>query len=320
MNAIVHVAVAVIRNQTGQVFITRRPGHVHQGGLWEFPGGKLEGGESIQDALQREIMEENGISILESRPLIKIPYQYPDKQVLLDVWEVLQFSGEPHGKEGQACEWRNVHELHKVSFPAANRSIVSAVQLPSHFLVTPEPGPDIDLFISRLEERISNGIHWLQLRARNLSNSDYLALAKDVCAICEKADAHVMLRTDVKTITELNGAGLHVSAEQLMQLSVRPLPTDVWFSASCHTQAEIERANVLGVDFIYIGSVNETSSHENIEPIGWEEFSHLANIAIMPAYAIGGMTLADSIKSRELGGQGVAAISALWSSSLRGGL
>jgi 8-oxo-dGTP diphosphatase len=314
MNAIVHVAVAVIRNPTGQIFITRRPDYVHQGGLWEFPGGKLEHGESVQDALQREIMEESGISIEESRPLIKIPYQYPDKRVLLDVREVLQYSGEPHGKEGQACEWCNISELHNVSFPAANRSIVSALQLPSTFLVTPEPGPEIDLFLTRLEERIKNGVHWFQLRAKTLAKSEYDVLSKDVCAICEKAGAHAMLRTDVETITELGGAGLHVSAQQLMALSARPVPADLWFSASCHTQAEIEHANSLAVDFIYIGSVNATASHENLVPIGWEEFSRLVDFASMPAYAIGGMGLADSIKSRELGGQGIASISALWDS------
>ena len=113
----IHVAAAVIRNEANQVFISLRPDHVHQGGLWEFPGGKVETGESVYDALVREIHEENGIDIKSAQPLIKIPFRYPDKHVLLDVWEVLEFSGTAHGKEGQECRWTDIDELNQFTFP-----------------------------------------------------------------------------------------------------------------------------------------------------------------------------------------------------------
>lgn len=312
MTSIVHVAVAVIRNKNGQVFVTRRPDHVHQGGLWEFPGGKVESGESVVEALKREIEEEASIRIQDAQPLIKIPYKYPDKHVLLDVWEVTRYTGDPHGKEGQPCNWVDSDDLGKLFFPAANHPIVSAVQLPSAFLVTPEPNEDKQLFLKNLERCISNGVRWLLLRAKTLSGDDYKVLAREVCRLCEARSASVMLNTDLATIESLSATGMHVSAHQLMQLRERPVGENIWLSASCHTREEVEHANLIAVDFIFLGSVKRTASHEDVKPMGWQKFSTLAELASMPVYAIGGMTLDDQQQSRMMGGQGIAAISAFW--------
>lgn len=312
MHKTVHVAVAVIRDQNGKVFITRRPDHVHQGGLWEFPGGKVEPGESLLDALRREIKEENDILILDAEPLIKIPFRYSDKAVILDVWDVLRYSGNPHGKEGQLSQWVDSKTLREIAFPAANRAIVSAIQLPHAFLVTPEPGNNKDLFLNNLEKTITDGLRWLYLRAKTLSTGEYNSLANQVCEICRKLDAIVMLDTDADFVKSQNVSGLHVTAKQLMYLNERPVSENQWFSASCHSRDEVEQANYLGADFILIGSVSRTSSHVGSNPIGWDEFSRLANIATMPVFAIGGMTEQDLRQSRMMGGQGIAAIRSLW--------
>lgn len=313
MNSIVHVAVAVIRNENGQVFVTQRPDHVHQGGLWEFPGGKVESGETVLEALEREIKEEIGISIQDAQPLITIPYQYPDKHVLLDVWEVTRYSGDPHGKEGQPCNWVESNDLGQLSFPAANHPIISAVQLPVAFLVTPEPGADRDLFLDNLERSVSSGIRWLLFRARTLPSKDYKTLAQKVCQICEVNAVSVMLTTDPETVKDLGAQGLHLAAKQLMEITERPVGEDFWLSASCHNAEEIKHANIIGVDFIFAGSVKQTASHVNIKPIGWEGFARLTEIANMPVYAIGGLTTDDQQQSRAAGGQGIAAIRAFWS-------
>ena len=97
----IHVVAAVIRGADGRILIARRADTQHQGGLWEFPGGKVEEGEAVEVALARELREELGIEVTGSRPLIKVSHDYPDKQVLLDVREVDAFTGEPHGAEGQ---------------------------------------------------------------------------------------------------------------------------------------------------------------------------------------------------------------------------
>lgn len=134
----IHVAAAVIRAVDGRVLIAKRPLDKHQGGLWEFPGGKVEAGESVEAALARELAEELGITVTAAQPLIQVRHDYPDKQVLLDVWQVLAFSGEPHGAEGQPLAWVEPAQLPGYSFPAANRPIVAAARLPDRYLITPD--------------------------------------------------------------------------------------------------------------------------------------------------------------------------------------
>ncbi|GHD26024.1 8-oxo-dGTP diphosphatase MutT [Parahalioglobus pacificus] len=123
----VHVAVGVIVNEQGQVLLTRRHNDAHQGGLWEFPGGKVEAGESVVDALARELAEELGISVLASRPLIEVSHDYGDKHVLLDVYLIEKFGGSPAGMEGQPMVWAPVTDLDGYEFPAANVPIVDSV-------------------------------------------------------------------------------------------------------------------------------------------------------------------------------------------------
>ena len=101
----IEVVAAVIRDPQGRILITRRPLHVHQGGLWEFPGGKREPSETAWQTLSRELKEEVDIDVLDASPLIKIDHDYGDKHVVLDVWNVSAFQGEAWGREGQECRW-----------------------------------------------------------------------------------------------------------------------------------------------------------------------------------------------------------------------
>ena len=127
MSQPIHVAVAVIRNARNDILISRRHADSHQGGLWEFPGGKLKRGESLQQALERELREELGIEIGAIRPLLEIEHDYGDRRVLLDVWLVREFSGEVRGLEGQPLNWVAPTELANYAFPAANRPILEAI-------------------------------------------------------------------------------------------------------------------------------------------------------------------------------------------------
>ena len=120
----VHVAAAVIYGQDGRILLAKRPDHVHQGGLWEFPGGKLRDGESVQAALSRELEEELGIQVIAGEPLVQISHDYPDKLVLLDFWKVTQFTGEPSGAEGQPVKWVAVEDLPSYSYPEANKPVL----------------------------------------------------------------------------------------------------------------------------------------------------------------------------------------------------
>jgi len=124
----VHVAVGVILDDNQQILIAKRPMASHQGGLWEFPGGKIEVGEALEQALARELKEELGIEIHSSAPLLQVQHDYGDKAVLLDVCVVSKFSGIAHGAEGQTLHWVSVERLGEYQFPAANAPIVDAVK------------------------------------------------------------------------------------------------------------------------------------------------------------------------------------------------
>ncbi|MCC8993256.1 MAG: 8-oxo-dGTP diphosphatase MutT [Candidatus Contendobacter sp.] len=127
MSETVQVAVGIMINATGAVLITRRPEHVHQGGLWEFPGGKVESGEAMESALRRELHEELGITVQAAEPWLQVRHAYPDKTVLLEVWRVTAYQGEPQGREGQPLVWALPAEMATFAFPAADQPIIAAL-------------------------------------------------------------------------------------------------------------------------------------------------------------------------------------------------
>ena len=129
----IHVVAAIIVGPDMQIFISRRGDHLHQGGLWEFPGGKVELGESPDAALARELFEEIDIHVTHSQPFMQVEHDYVDKKVLLDIWQVDSFSGHAHGKEGQQCRWLSLEQLllsvtasteSDLCFPAGNQPIL----------------------------------------------------------------------------------------------------------------------------------------------------------------------------------------------------
>lgn len=125
----VHVAVGVIVKD-GLCVIAKRPENTHLGGLWEFPGGKCEAGESVEQALQRELAEELGITVFSSSPMLEIKHAYVKKTVQLNIQRVEEFTGEPHSAEGQIVKWVPIAELANYEFPAANQPIIDYLLQP----------------------------------------------------------------------------------------------------------------------------------------------------------------------------------------------
>jgi len=307
-----HVVAAVVVNRSHQVLLAKRPADRHQGGLWEFPGGKVERGEQARAALARELHEELGIDVHDARPLITIRHDYPDKSVLLDVWRVTAFGGEPHGKEGQAIEWVSPHDLPRRDFPAANHSIVTAARLPSVYLVTPEPD-DTAGFLARLETLVTAGVDLVQLRAKKLDPSAYSRLARQVIPLCAEAGARLLLNSQPALAEELGAGGVHLTSDALMALQERPLSRDQWVAASCHCAEELDHACRIGVDFVVVAPVMATATHPGARPLGWRKLMQLAERATLPVYALGGMTWQDIATAWDHGCQGIASIAALWS-------
>lgn len=119
----IHVAVGLVLDND-RVFVAQRDQNAHQGGLWEFPGGKVDPGETVEAALSRELNEELGIFVDYAEPVMQIKHDYTDKIVLLDVWQIARYRGEPSGCEGQPVKWLAINELLAEQFPAANQAIV----------------------------------------------------------------------------------------------------------------------------------------------------------------------------------------------------
>ena len=309
-----HVVAAVIVNRSQQVLLAKRPLDRHQGGLWEFPGGKVEHGEDARAALARELYEELGIVVRDARPLIKVRHEYPDKSVLLDVWRVSAFDGEPQGREGQPIEWVSAQELPDRDFPAANRPIVTAARLPSIYLVTPEPDDPVK-FLGRLETLLAEGISLVQLRAKTLEAAAYSKLATQVKSLCAGTETRLLLNAPPVLAEQLGAAGVHLTSAALMALRDRPLGREQWVAASCHSVEELEHACRIGVDFIVLAPVSVTATHPGARPLGWHNLQQLAERATVPVYALGGMRLDDIATAWGHGCQGIASISALWGAS-----
>ncbi len=123
------VAAGVLEADDGRVLIARRPEDKHAGGLWEFPGGKIAAGETARAALDRELEEELGIEVVEARPLIGYRHSYPERDVVLRVFRVLRYIGEPEGREGQPLRWVAPDELLESGLLPADEPIVDALKL-----------------------------------------------------------------------------------------------------------------------------------------------------------------------------------------------
>lgn len=307
----VHVVAAVLRDARGRILLARRTAGRDLAGAWEFPGGKVEPGETPQQALARELDEELGIRVRAATPLVAVPQAYPGKRILLDVHEVGAFEGTPRGRERQALAWSPPEKLSSYPMPPADRPVVAAINAPARYLITPAPSPDErSAFLARLDRAVAGGIRRVQLRAREWPAATWPDLARDVARLC-RGRAELLLNGDSALAAEL-GVGVHLRAGQLMALSARPWDAGPSIAASCHDGAELAQAERLGLDFVVLGPVRATGTHPGAPVLGWEGFRALREDVSLPIYALGGLRPADVPTARRHGGQGIAAIRGLW--------
>ncbi|RBW49463.1 Nudix family hydrolase [Marinobacter sp. F3R11] len=316
----IHVAVGVIV-RAGRVLIARRPDHVHQGGLLEFPGGKVELNETVQDALAREIYEETGLKIPQGtlRPVIGIRHDYGDKRVFLDVWRTDQAQGEAHGREGQFVDWVHPDDLRDDDFPAANRPIIRALRLPSQLAITGTIDT-VDAGVRQLRSALAEPLQQngespglVILRAPRMAAEDYCSLATLASGICEAAGAGLVLHGSPAVFDGNPGAaGLHLPWREAEKLDVRPVPDRVWLGVSCHDAVQIDHAVTIGADYVTLGPVKLTATHPGMPAIGWARFRELLSRATIPVFGLGGLEMADLDQVKRVGGQGIAGIRYWW--------
>jgi 8-oxo-dGTP diphosphatase len=310
MRPVIAVAAGCVINAAGEVLIAQRPPGKIAAGQWEFPGGKIEIGESAEHALVRELDEELGIQAHEFRPLIRVTHDYSDRRVILDTWLVSAYVGQPHGREQQAFAWVRPEHLSEYPLLAADQPIVAALRLPRDYVFTP-PAIDEEILAAGLA-RLPQGV-LLRLRRPELSDRQYEALAARLAPRCRQSGLKLMLDRGPAMVAELGAAGWHASSAKLQALRARPLPESFWFAASVHNADELAQAKVLNADFIVAGAVNPTATHPQRSTLGWRGFLDLAAGANRPAYAIGGVGPTDYAQVFAHYAQGVAGISAYWS-------
>jgi 8-oxo-dGTP diphosphatase len=307
----IHVVAGVLLDARGRILLARRTAGRDLAGDWEFPGGKLEPGETPFQALDRELHEELGIRIHSMEPLIAVAQAYKDKRIVLDVYQVTRFSGKPQDREKQALAWSPPEKLRTYPMPPADRPVVAALTQPTHYLITPGLVGDRGKFLQRIEQALLSGTRRIQLRVDPGESANLRGLATDVKRLCDMASAQLLINGDIDLAALLH-CGVHLRAAQLMALAKRPLAITVPVAASCHSEAELRHAEAIGVDFVVLGPVGKTPTHAEQAPIGWKNFARLREHVSLPIYALGGLQPSDHDDARRHGAQGIAAIRGLW--------
>ncbi len=305
----IHVSAAIIERPDGSFLMASRPQGKPYAGWWEFPGGKVEAGETPRHALDRELHEELGIRVVEAWPWLHRSFVYPHAHVQLHFFRVTAWEGEPHPHEGQELAWTRADAADLQPILPANGPILKALSLPLEYAISDAEKLGVEVFLERLEQRLAGGLRLLQLREKCLTPAAFSELAHFVAERCRAWGAQLMLNGDATLAREL-GCGLHLNSAHLMRLESRPeVPL---LAASCHGPEELARAAQVGVDFVVLSPVLPTPSHPGAETIGWERFtSWLADYPV-PVYALGGLALDGLAQARNAGAHGVALKSAAW--------
>jgi 8-oxo-dGTP diphosphatase len=310
---VLRVAVAVMQRSDGSVLMAQRLPGTPYAGFWEFPGGKVEAGESAHDALRRELDEELGIEVTRATPWLTQRYAYPHADVELAFFRVSAWLGEPHGRDGQAIAWQCPDDIRVKPLLPANGTVLQALLMPPIYAVSMAEELGEDEFIERLAVALDGGLRLVQLREKTMAERRFDAFASRVLALARPRGARVLVNADAETAIRLGCDGVHWSAARLA--AERARPRDMLCAASCHNAEELARAAELGLDFVVLGPVKHTPSHPEPQTVswGWPRFAELVRATSLPVYAIGGLARDDLDVAQENGAHGVALMRAAWS-------
>ena len=317
----VEVAAAVLQKPDGSFLLAQRPEGKVYAGYWEFPGGKIEPGETPYHALVRELREELGITVTTAYPWVTRVFTYPHATVRLNFFRVTAWSGELYPHEGQQFAWQPPHTLPPsrageeglalVSpMLPANAPILRALQLPSLYAISNAAELGSDEFLQRLQQALRNGLRLVQMREKNLPRAALRELSLRALELAHAHGALVLINGDIELALEIGADGVHLNSAQLAALSTRP---DLeWCAASCHSVDELQLAVEMGLDFAVLSPVLPTQSHPGAAHLGWQAFAAIAAGSAIPVYALGGLSQEDMEIAWQHGAQGVALLRQAW--------
>lgn len=306
----VEVAAAVIQCPDNTFLLARRPSDKIWAGYWEFPGGKVEPGETHYHALVRELKEELGVVVQTAYPWLTRIFTYPHATVRLSFFRVTEWTGEPHPHEGQEFSWQRVPGVTVTPVLPANAPILRALELPVLYAISNVQEFGEQDFMCRLEVALQNGLKMVQLREKHFSRDALRELALRMLPLMRRHDAQLILNADIELAREVGADGVQLTSTQLKDLRERPNVR--WCAASCHNAEELRRAEALGCDFVLLSPVLATQSHPGAPHLGWENFEAAAAGASIPVYALGGLTQNDMQKAWRHGAHGISLLRQAW--------
>ena len=314
MNKIIHVAVAILqrKNEDGhsQFLLASRPQGKGWAGWWEFPGGKIEDGESPEHALTRELAEELGIKPTITQQWLTRQYNYPAmsdasaKTVLLHFYFVSAWQGEVSPHEGQQLSWQSADNVTVVPILPANAPIMKALALPPVYAISNIAEMGESSYLDALQGALNKGLKLVQIREKHLTKDAFISIATQIIALAKPYNATVLISQDIALARELGAHGVHLPSQSLLML--RTKPAGLMVAASCHNAAELTHAELLDLDFVVLSPVKSTQSHPEVDALGWQKFNALAQKTSLPVYALGGMTLSDLPMALSYGARGIA--------------
>jgi 8-oxo-dGTP diphosphatase len=307
---ITDVAAAVIFRDDGQYLLGQRGPGTFYPGYWEFPGGKVEAGETPHDAIVRELHEELGIEVTEATPWIVREHVYEHAHVRLHFFRVTQWRGELRDHVHTALVWQRPEAPTASPMLPANGPLFAALKLPQFYGITHAWQIGAAAQLAALDTALARGLKLVQLRENTLPEMQRESFVSAAVARCQQYGAQVLVNGDAQLARAIGADGIHLPAQQLMRLNQRP-PFPL-VATSCHERRELEHAARLGLDFAVLGPLKPTATHPGDAGIGWESFVQLVSGLPLPVYAIGGLSSADLPDALAAGAQGIAAIRAAW--------
>jgi 8-oxo-dGTP diphosphatase len=309
MSLPLEVVAAILIQPDGRVFLASRPQGKVYAGYWEFPGGKVEAGETLDQALARELREELGIVPTRVTRWITKVFTYPHATVRLNFFRVWQWQGDPHPHEGQTFAWVEPARCEVAPLLPANFPVLKGLSLPPLYGITHARSLGVDTFLPRLRTSLEKGLRLIQVRDKELDHAERLNLARKVVDYARPYGAKVLVNGTPELARQADADGLHLDSAALANLDSRP--DFAWVGASCHNPEELALAAELA-DFALLSPVLPSASHPGEPSLGWETFALWAAASPIPVYALGGQNMDTLNDALAHGGHGIAMLREVW--------